>query len=78
MKGQGSIVMTPAIRFSRASTLLRASSARIRIRTIAPNSREKPSAETSSGHSIEAWIVEVPRTKQMLWPWWSVFHQITE
>ena len=31
----------PAIRFSRASTLLRASSARIRISTIAPNSRRE-------------------------------------
>ena len=77
MNGQGSI-HDAAIRLIRASTLFRASSARIRISTIAPNSSEKPSAETSSGHSIEASMVELPRTKLMLWPWWSVFHQITE
>ena len=70
--------MAPPSCCSRASTLLRASSARIRISTIAPNSREKPSAETSKGQSIEPSIVEVPRTMQMLCPWWSVFHQMTE
>src|SRR3954469_18469476 len=58
-----------AIRFSRASTLLRASSARIRISTIAPNSKEKPSAEASKGQSMEASMVEVPRRKSMLCPW---------
>src|SRR3954463_15345027 len=67
-----------AIRFSRASTLLRASSARIRISTIAPNSREKPSAEASKGQSMEASIVEVPRRKSMLCPWCNVRHQSTE
>ena len=57
-----------AIRLRRASTLVLASSARIRISTIAPNSSEKPRAAASNGHSIGAAMVEVPRTKLMLSP----------
>src|SRR5688572_3696874 len=61
-------VHAAAIRFSRASILLRARSPRIRISTIAPNSSEKPSADASSGQSIEPLIVELPRRKLMLSP----------
>src|SRR5688572_29353427 len=51
-----------AIRRIRASILLRANSARIRISTIAPNKSEKPTTETRSGHSIEASMVELRLT----------------
>ena len=49
-----------AILLSRASTRMVASSARMRIRTIAPNSRLKPTVVMASGHSYSLAIVEPP------------------
>jgi len=60
----------------RASTLFCASIARIRISTIAPNQREKPSTVRPSGHSKAMSMLEPRRV--MDGPWCRLFHQTTE
>ena len=65
-----------AMRRRRASTLASARMARIRIRTIAPNRKEKPRTVRPSGHSNSGAILLPPTV--MLAGWCRLFHHTTE
>ena len=65
-----------AIRRSRASTLTSASNARIRMRTMPPNSSENPPSVSHSGHNSSGAMALPPVV--MLAGWCRLFHHTTD